>query len=440
MPPPTDRAEVAAVPAPVRFGPPPRETLPLGGAGGDTADWDRQLCTLSRGRLRVTGIAPGRLRLRDRLRPGSRTLDAPGPPHPADPRQTLVELLRLGFLDAVLPAASRPVGAAPVRRDDCMFWQFPARTEAAAFDRHAELPHAVSDGSAVHVYLGLPWATWIDRTTRRGTVPVAVEHELLMQRVRIGGFRRVLRALGADLRVHTVCQHVGFRPWLPAWRRLGVTDLWLSHAPPVGTRFDAGAPRLHPWHLYAVNVEDAGRRQGLVVGRDPEARRVLASFVGAHDAHYLSDTRLRLRALAGQDGFEIRVTEGWHFEDVVYRRQIDGDGAAPAGGAGAAVERYNALLSDSVFSLCPAGAGPNTLRLWESLAVGAVPVLLGPAPRLPEGGTLPPIDWDRIVLRVADEQIPDLPRLLSAVPIDERRRRQQLGLQAYAQVRAQRCF
>ncbi len=366
----------------------------------------------------------------------------PEGPRPTDvgDRHQVVEFVRLGFLDAALPAATRPIADVPAGAEDPLFWQFPARTEAAAFDRHAGLAQAVQTGADVHVYLGLPWATWIDLAGRRGTLPEVVDHELLMQRVRIGGFRRVLRALGADLRVHTVCQHVGWRSWLPTWQRLGLTDLWLSHAPPADTAAGAGAMTLHPWHLYAVNVEDAGRRRGLVLGRDAAARPLLASFVGAHAAHYPTDTRLRLQALARQDGFEIGVTESWHFEDAVHRRQIDGDTAAPARDLGAAVERYNFLLSNSMFSLCPAGAGPNTLRLWESLAAGAVPVLVGQAPQLPAGGTLAPIDWDSIVLRVADEQIPELPQLLRALPIEEVRRRQQLGLQAYTRVREQRCF
>jgi len=93
-----------------------------------------------------------------------------------------------------------------------------------------------------------------------------------------------------------------------------------------------------------------------------------------------------------------------------------------------------------VFSLCPAGAGPNSLRLWEALAVGAVPVLLGVQPMLPKGGSLPAIDWDRIVLRVPDDEISSLPQRLRAIPLPERRQRQQLGLQAYAAVRVQRCF
>jgi hypothetical protein len=67
----------------------------------------------------------------------------------------------------------------------------------------------------------------------------------------------------------------------------------------------------------------------------------------------------------------------WHFNTTVYDHQV----------RGAVLEdthltdlqkktyRYNKVLSDSKFSLCPAGAGPNTLRLWESIAVGSIPVL-----------------------------------------------------------------
>jgi hypothetical protein len=406
----------------------------------DVMDWDRQFGTLSRGRLRVSADRPGWLNFTDRLRPGPRQLSLADVADRARSPTPLVELLRLGFLDPALPAATRPIADAPAGADDNLFWQFPARTEATAWARHAALAQAVAHDDEVHVYLGLPWATWIDRSRRGGGLPDEAEHELLMQRVRIGGFRRVLQALGADLRVHSVCQHVAWRPWVPVWRRLGVSDLWLAHAPAVEAGFNPAGLRLHPWPLYAVNVEDPARRHGLVVGRDPATKPVLASFVGAHGPHCLADVRLRLQALAGEPGFEIQVTDRWHFEDLVYGHQIEGAAAPAAGGTNPQVERYNRLLSDSVFSLCPAGAGANTLRLWESLAAGAVPVLLGPAPRLPEGGTLPPIDWEAIVLRVADEPIAELPRRLRAIPLDEVRRRQQLGLQAYARVREQRCF
>jgi len=156
--------------------------------------------------------------------------------------------------------------------------------------------------------------------------------------------------------------------------------------------------------------------------------------------HYLSDVRLRLRALADVPDFVVRLTDEWHFERVVYQHQIHGQALATDGALDDAVSSYNQLLSDSVFALCPAGAGPNTLRFWEALAVGAIPVLLGVQPMLPSGGSLPNIDWERIVLRVPDEQINDLPQLLRAMPIDERRKRQMLGMQAYEAVKVLCCF
>jgi hypothetical protein len=39
-------------------------------------------------------------------------------------------------------------------------------------------------------------------------------------------------------------------------------------------------------------------------------------------------------------------------------------------------EEFREVLARSVFSLWPSGSGPNTIRLWESLGAGAIPVVL----------------------------------------------------------------
>ena len=297
--------------------------------------------------------------------------------------------------------------------------------------------------NTLHVYLGLPWATWIDLTRKQAQTPEQAEQMAQQQQLvgtRLAGLRGALLEVGLALRVHTVCQHVYWQDMVPVWQRLGVTDVWLSHCPPDAPPAGLDALVLHPWALYAVNVEDPQRRAGLLLGKDPAQKTMLASFVGAYLPHYLSDVRLRLRALADEPGFVVRVTDEWHFEKVVYQHQIAGQPLLQDELPDESVASYNALLSDSVFALCPAGAGPNSLRLWEALAVGAVPVLLGVQPMLPEGGSLPAIDWDRIVLRVPDEELSSLPQRLRAIPLPERRERQQLGLQAYAAVRGQRCY
>jgi hypothetical protein len=345
-------------------------------------------------------------------------------------------LARGAYTAALVPS----VAQRPHNQDDSLFWQFPCRTEGAAWDAHAPLSLPVRVGDELHVYLGLPWATWIDLLIKQAQTPlqrVQIEQQLQMVGTRLVGLRRALQPVGLGLRVHTVCQHVYWPQMSAQWERLGVTDAWLSHCPP-----ELASPglRLHPWALYAVNVEDAERQAGLAVGKDPAQRSVLASFVGAHMPHYLSDVRLRLRALANEPGIVVRVTDRWHFEDAVYQHQF-ADAAQPTQNApDATVASYNHVLCDSVFALCPAGAGPNTLRLWEALAVGAIPVLLGHQPVLPAGGTLSLVDWDAIVLKVPDAELAHLPQRLRAMPLAERRERQQRGMKAYALVKAQRCF
>jgi hypothetical protein len=340
-----------------------------------------------------------------------------------------------GFVPAAWGGFPSAVSDRPRDTGDAMFWQFPCRTEAAAFEGHAVLEAPTVHGDELHCYLGLPWASFIDRRQW----PAA---ELQAARTRLRGLAGALAGCGMRLRVHTVCQHIGWQAAVEHWHGLGVTDVWLSHLP-AGTRRDArqGGLRLHPWSLFAVNVEDAQRRAGLRIGADPAERRWLASFTGAHMPHYLCDARLRLRALADEPDCRIAVTtESWHFEGVVYGHQVRNEPLSEHYVIDDSVRQYNEWLSDSVFALCPAGAGPNTLRLWEALATGAVPVLLGPEPALPSGGNLPAIDWDAIVLRFDDDRITALPALLRGIPLPERRRRQQLGLQAYALVREQRCF
>lgn len=355
-------------------------------------------------------------------------------------RELQLALFQAGFAHVRMPLPAGPARHKPRDRADTLFWQYPCLTEGAAWEQHDGMAEPVLLKGELHIYVGLPWATWID-FARKDAWPTggdsAMALQLQMMGVRLSGLRGALRELGVGLRVHTVCQHIYWRDMAQAWRRLGVTDAWLSHCPPPTAQVEMGF-EVHPWALFAVNVRDAQRRAGIVENRDPASKKILASFTGTYAAHYLSDTRQRLRMLENEPGFIVRITDRWHFEQVVYAEQIGGEHYVQDDGDAAA--SYNTLLSDSVFSLCPAGAGANTLRLWESLAIGAVPVLCGPQPVLPAGGNLPAIDWDRIVVRVPDEQIAALPSLLNSIPISEIRDRQQCGLRAYAQVIAQRCF
>jgi hypothetical protein len=393
--------------------------------------------------------APGPWRFRDQLFPPQREADAR---HFAAlsglPLQRA--FFQYGFTPPAISSFASPVGAHPRDADDILFWQFPCKTESCAWERHADLSTPRLQGGQLHIYLGLPWATWIDCTRKRGfgsLGEIVMQQQLTTLALRLSGLRQALAEIGLQLRVHSVCQHIYWRDLLPTWQKLGLSDIWVSHCPEgqanseiVGGADNLHKLTLHPWSLFAVNVQDPARTSGLTLGKDPAQKPVLASFIGAHAAGYLSDARLRLLDFADQSGFVVKVNGKWHFEDVVYRHQMARANLAECYVIDESVSGYNQLLSDSVFSLCPSGTGPNTLRLWESLAVGSVPVLLGPAAAMPQGGSLPPIDWERIVVRVPDADLAQLPAILRAMPMAEIRQRQQLGMAAFAQVNQQRCF
>lgn len=310
------------------------------------------------------------------------------------------------------------------RQPQALPWQFPNRTEQAAAKSHGETDS----------YFAAAWAALIDR--RAGEDPAK----------RMAPSRRFRPSVILQKSLHTVCQHVLWREVAEDWLECGVTDVWLSHAAESGIRsgsvVPSGAlPRIHAWPLYAVNVEDYDRRRGLSIGKNPRSKRYLASFIGAHMSHYISESRLKLQLHAKNPSFYIKSTgDQWHFHGVVWDHQVRGKPVASVYRIDDSVEEYNRVLSDSVFALCPAGAGRNTIRLWEAMAVGAIPVLVDEPPLFPEGGSLPLIDWGKIVLQFSPEDIPNLPLLLRRIPQQEILNRQQRAMAAYRHIRGMTCF
>jgi hypothetical protein len=118
----------------------------------------------------------------------------------------------------------------------------------------------------------------------------------------------------------------------------------------------------------------------------PNERRYLYSFIGAYESGlYLTEARRWIFDLPLRNDAYLARRGEWHFEGAVYREQI---GAVPQSEEVLLAERrrvneYTEVLGQSVFSLCPSGSGPNSIRLWESLGMGAIPVIISETHKLP---------------------------------------------------------
>jgi hypothetical protein len=70
--------------------------------------------------------------------------------------------------------------------------------------------------------------------------------------------------------------------------------------------------------------------------------------------------------------------------------------------------RFAETIARSRFVLCPRGIGTSTYRLYETLELGRVPVILS-------DNWVPPIGptWERFTVRLSERSVRDLPRLLA---------------------------
>lgn len=346
-----------------------------------------------------------------------------------------------GLFPPVLDTAPISVTPRPKTPDDVFFWQYPCSTEEQAYRNHLSLERGANinhETRTIHCYLPLPWATFSDKAWHTGV-------DLRIVGRKMAGWQSLSASLGYELRVHTVCQHIHWAKKIrPCFTELGITDLHLSHLDTASAeQLGNEQIRLHSWPLIATNVENEDLSHGLEPDRDIADRHILASFIGSHMKHYRSDVRPEIAKAAASDGgsdLVVELRDQWHFNQIVYEEQVENKvlNAQDRNDTLARTKRYNEIISNSRFSLCPEGAGPNSLRIWESMAVGTVPVIIAEdwiAPG-PSGNEA----FNDLVIRLGNDEVPNMFSRLRAIPEARIRALSSAGKAAYQHYRTRRCF
>lgn len=254
------------------------------------------------------------------------------------------------------------------------YWQTPAQTEKAAFEEVS------AQGTGLRFeYVGLPWATIIDGL--RGRSAMAFEILIAMHQ---------LPSRCAEQRI-SVAQHIHSLDFVELYLAAGVTDLLWSHATHLVT--EVQGIRIHPFPLYPAQTSDQ------VPPVIPATERVwLANFIGAYSPGlYL--TNVRQHIFEDAELFPdlcIIKREAWHFERAVYQEQVAGTRPQQNQLSIEARHReeYLNAIRQSWFTLCPSGSGPNSIRVFESLCLGSIPIVLTRALRLPGDQAL----WEQAAL------------------------------------------
>jgi len=191
----------------------------------------------------------------------------------------------------------------------------------------------------------------------------------------------------------TICSHFDYKRIIPLLKSAGVYTLFTPHAD--CTMYDG--VKIVPFPHLAVN------------GSIPKEKNIFYSFVG-----YVSDPlRNKIFNIKHPKSAVIIKRHGWHFyksELIKQKEKIE----------------YQDILSKSIFSLCPKGNGSGTLRFWESLQAGAIPVLIADDLLLPIG-----FDWDSCIIKVKEKNINNIPHVLSQIPTSKQVPMRNLCLKAF---------
>jgi hypothetical protein len=280
-------------------------------------------------------------------------------------------------------------------------WQFPAVTEQHAFHRMRAV-NAVPEGVT---YVAYPWATLIDK----------IQTKARDAHIYLREFRTFCRELPKDTVKVTVCQHILLRRFLYLFEQAGIHEVFWTHATWDDVSDTQATVRLHPFPLYPVQVTKEA-------AEDTAERPYLFSFIGAKSNKYYL-TRARewiLDRLADHPRGLIIGRDSWHYNKVVYEHQIRKTaGAGDALIDQSATDQFKMSLQQSIFSLCPAGSGPNSIRLWESIGAGSIPVILADTYAPP--GDIKLWEQGALFCEETPEAIEALPARLAEVAADPER-------------------
>ena len=148
---------------------------------------------------------------------------------------------------------------------------------------------------------------------------------------------------------------------------------------------------------------------------------------GYNPSCYLSNIRKRLFDIPAKNDCIIKNSGMWHFEKSVYsnlqnyKQDTDNSNIHKTN-----TTLYNTLLLDSRYSLCPSGSGPNSIRLWESLACGSIPIILADTLELPSHEL-----WDKAIIRIKEKDVDTLDNIIRSISYEKEVEMRKCCLQLY---------
>jgi hypothetical protein len=253
-------------------------------------------------------------------------------------------------------------------------------------------------------YFGFPWARLIDLLKTNN--PKAKSMEAVL--------KSASPLLKQKKNIATVCQHNDLMKYIKLFSEVGITHVFWSHAAD-GLQCLPGFENITilPFPLANVEMLDL---QPSEVGE----KKYIYSFV---EPKAISLTRSQsndiiLDHMAKDHRGLVIARDQWDFANIVYGKkgQLGVETRQVYANVPDSIDAWR-ILQDSIFSLCPTYQGVNSIRLWESIGCGGIPVIFNTTNFLPGNKAL----WDDATVLCSNrtEDILALPDYLESLARNE---------------------
>ena len=232
-------------------------------------------------------------------------------------------------------------------------WQDPTPTEKCPFQlfkKHKILPHH---------YFAFPWSALNDNKYKN-------DYHL---REIINNFQ-----IEKNKTYFTIELHESFVDRIEMYKKLNIKYVFSSQCTNDSIK---KIKKEHDIQIIPFSLHPTQNSEGMKV-IPVQKRKFLTNFVGlVYSKHYISDIREHLFSnFKDKKDCYIKKRDKWHYNGVIYEGKDKSDSVCEM--------EYKEILMNSKFTLCPSGSGPNSIRLWEVLSFGSVPVLLADTLVLPK--------------------------------------------------------
>lgn len=183
-----------------------------------------------------------------------------------------------------------------------------------------------------------------------------------------------IKNLNSDRRRIFICQHIS------------VNNLKFQSNDLIFTPHSSLSDNFFSIPHYAVNYDES---------KIKEDKKFIFSFLGSTQTHH---TRKQLIELFPNFCFDSGQFWGLNSNSEEFK------------------SKYVNLLGDSIFSICPRGTGISSVRLFESMAMNSIPVIISDGYKKPLSDK---IAWDSFSVTIPEKEIGNLSHILTNISKEE---------------------